>query len=69
MVLHKYGDRLYNGVAGALRSHLAAVAARVEGAEQVGRRGTSMVCVYMSVSVTGPAHSVPGARALALQTS
>eukprot|EP00882_Tetradesmus_deserticola_P002834 GHRQ01003012.1.p1 GENE.GHRQ01003012.1~~GHRQ01003012.1.p1 ORF type:complete len:735 (+),score=416.28 GHRQ01003012.1:173-2206(+) len=33
MVLHKFGDKLYNGVAGALRSHLAGVAARIEAAQ------------------------------------
>eukprot|EP00775_Hariotina_reticulata_P012940 gene12940-13068_t len=30
MVLHKYGDRLYKGVEGALRVHLAGVASRIE---------------------------------------
>lgn len=33
MVLHKFGDKLYNGVATALRSHLAGVAARIEAAQ------------------------------------
>ncbi|GBF91645.1 hypothetical protein Rsub_03949 [Raphidocelis subcapitata] len=33
MVLHKYGDRLYNGVAAALTRQLQAVAARVEAAQ------------------------------------
>lgn len=33
MVLHKYGDRLYNGVANCLRQHLLAIAARIEAAQ------------------------------------
>jgi cullin 3 len=33
MVLHKYGDRLYSGVQGALTRQLQAVAARVEAAQ------------------------------------
>jgi hypothetical protein len=33
MVLHKYGDRLYSGVAAALTRQLQAVAARVEAAQ------------------------------------
>jgi cullin 3 len=30
MVLHKYGERLYKGVEGALRGHLAGVASHIE---------------------------------------
>jgi hypothetical protein len=37
MVLHKYGDRLYNGVALALTQQLQTVAARIEAAQA--RRG------------------------------
>jgi hypothetical protein len=33
MVLHKFGDKLYNGVANALRSHLVGVASRIEAAQ------------------------------------
>jgi hypothetical protein len=38
MVLHKYGDRLYNGVAQALTRQLQTVASRVEAAQVRGRR-------------------------------
>jgi cullin 3 len=33
MVLHKFGDKLYNGVASALRRHLVGIASRIEAAQ------------------------------------
>lgn len=35
MVLHKFGDRLYNGVAAALRNHLVGVAGKIEATQGI----------------------------------